>query len=268
MSAHFNLREGADSFFPSNSSFEAPTRTANTPAAKKMARCSTCSKDFYTSYQGTAPTCWSCFKASPPAQRNNSPDPGRRATTPSGQRIYLLPKAVNSDLLHQLDFDFDHDEETASVVSSVSSTASFMTNSSATTSASLQPVSTSVTSGGGRSGGQRRHRTTYDLVVRNVYLYPCADDDALKAIFGRYGEVVGVRKVVRKAYRPKGKKQAKGALKTRSDDRESTLPLLPVIFVSFAEEASAAEAREGLDGFRAGGTVWQVEWAKKEERPQ
>lgn len=47
-------------------------------------------------------------RSGPPGRRNSSPDLGRRATTPSGQRIYLLPKAVNSDLLHhgvQLDYD-------------------------------------------------------------------------------------------------------------------------------------------------------------------
>uniref|UniRef100_A0A7S2FZX7 Uncharacterized protein n=1 Tax=Florenciella parvula TaxID=236787 RepID=A0A7S2FZX7_9STRA len=47
-------------------------------------------------------------RSAPPSRRNSSPDLGRRATAPSGQRIYLLPKAVNSDLLHhgvQLDYD-------------------------------------------------------------------------------------------------------------------------------------------------------------------
>ena len=148
-----------------------------------------------------------------------------------------------------------NDDDTASVVSSVSSTTSFMTNSSATTSASSQTISTGTASGGGRSGGQRRRRTTYDLVVRNVY----SDELALETIFGRYGEVVDVRKVVPKANKPKGK-TAKGALETRAADRKSTLPLM---FVSFAEEQSADEAREALTGFRLHGTVWEVEWAKK-----
>jgi len=43
------------------------------------------------------------------ARRNSSPELGRKATSPSGQRIYLLPKAVNSELMHhgvQLDEDF------------------------------------------------------------------------------------------------------------------------------------------------------------------
>mmetsp|Transcript_19716 Transcript_19716/g.35662 ORF Transcript_19716/g.35662 Transcript_19716/m.35662 type:complete len:169 (-) Transcript_19716:249-755(-) len=46
-------------------------------------------------------------RTSGPTRRNSSPSElGRRATAPSGQRIILLPKAVNGDLLHhQLDYD-------------------------------------------------------------------------------------------------------------------------------------------------------------------
>ena len=196
----------------------APAEAA--PAAKKVAKCSTCSKKIYTSYEGKTPTCRTCLKAAKNAKAQAAAD-----------------------------------DDTASVVSSVSSTTSFMTNSSATTSASLQTISTGMTSGGGRSGGQRHRRITHDLVVRNVY----SDELALETIFGRFGKVVDVRKVEPKANKPKGKK-ANGALETRSADLKSTLPLM---FVSFANEQSADEAREALDGFRLHGTVWEVEWAKK-----
>lgn len=171
-----------------------------------MAKCSTCSKKIYTSYEGKTPTCRTCLKAAKNAKAQAAAD-----------------------------------DDTASVVSSVSSTTSFMTNSSATTSASLQTISTGMTSGGGRSGGQRRRRITHDLVVRNVY----SDELALETIFGRFGKVVDVRKVEPKANKPKGKK-ANGALETRSADLKSTLPLMFVSFANEQSADEAREALDGF----------------------
>jgi len=199
----------------------APSSKAAPAPVKRTAKCSICMRKIQTSYEGRSPSCKRCLK-----------DKAAKAKARATSSIAT------------------EDDDSTSVVS----TASFATNSSLATATTATTATTSTTfsSGGGRSAGQRRRRATHDLVVRNVN----SDEFTLETVFGRYGEVVDVRKPA-----PKASSKRTNASKSK-DSRPPRYTDLPIAFVSFAKREDAERARLAIDGFRAHSTVWEVEWAK------
>ena len=196
----------------------APSSKVAPAPVKRTAKCSICMRKIQTSYEGRSPSCKRC----------------------------LNEKAAKAKARMTSFIATENDDST-----SVVSTASFATNSSSAT-ATTATTSTTSSSGGGRSKGQRRRRATHDLVVRNVN----SDELTLETVFGRYGEVVDVRKPA-----PKASSKRVNASKSK-DSRAPRYTDLPIAFVSFAKREYAEEARLAIDGFRADSTVWEVEWAK------